>query len=196
MWLLNYLPDVLFHLIFLIGILSMIASFALGFIPLISKYKLPIQIAALLLIIFGGYMEGSISQRKYWESKVAQVELELAKKEVESEKITVKIVTEYIDKIKIVKEKGDTIVKQVPIYITEKSDANCIISNSFVLLHDSASQNEIPNTSGIIDENPSEVKLSEVAETVSTNYTRYYELVEQVKALQKFIIEQEKLHNQ
>ena len=67
----------------------------------------------------------------------------------------------------------------------------CAVPNGFVLLHDSASRNEVPDTTRPADARTSEVKISGVAETVVTNYNTYYQVSEQLKALQAWVREQQ-----
>jgi hypothetical protein len=188
------LPDLVFHLCVLVGIVGIIASIILGGIPIIGNYKLPIQLVATLLLVLGIYFEGSISTRKEWEAKVEEAKLEVAKKEVVSAEVTTRVVTKYVEKIKVVKEKGDVIVKEVPQYITKESDAKCDIPNAFVVLHDSASRNEVPDASRLADERTSETKLSTITETVAGNYSICHQNAEQLKALQEWIKEQQKVY--
>jgi hypothetical protein len=195
MWILDWLPFWIFHLIVLTGLGGIIASFVLKFIPFVSIYKLPIQVGSLILLVFGVYMEGGVSNQEKWQAKVAEVKLEMAKKDTASAEATTKVITEYVTKIQVVREKGDTIVKQIPTYITKDADAKCDVSNSFVMLHDSASQNEIPDSTRTIDAGTSKVKISGVAETVIDNYTTYYEVAEQLKSLQQWIKSQESIYN-
>ena len=126
---------------------------------------------------------------------MAAMELEVAKKEVASAEATTKVVTKYIETVKIVKEKGDVIIKEVPKYITKDSDAKCPIPNAFVLLHDSASKNEVPDSTRLANEGTSATKLSTVTETVVGNYSICHQNAEQLKALQTWIKEQEIIFN-
>jgi hypothetical protein len=194
-FLLSMLPDLVFHLCVLVGVVGIIASIILSAIPVIGNYKLPIQLVATLLLVLGVYFEGSISTRKEWEAKVEEAKLEVAKKEVVSAEVTTKIVTKYVEKIKVVKEKGDVIIKEVPKYITKESDAKCDIPNAFIVLHDSASRNEVPDASRLADERTSKTKLSTVAETVVGNYSVCHENFEQLRSLQEWIREQQKIYN-
>jgi hypothetical protein len=68
MWLLDFLPFWVFHLIVLVGIGGILASKVLTFIPLMNIYKAPIQIAGAVLLIIGLYMEGGISNQEKWEA--------------------------------------------------------------------------------------------------------------------------------
>ena len=195
MWILDLLPFWIFHLILAAGVVGTFAAFLLGNIPFISKYALPLKIISLFVVVCGLYMEGGISNQERWEAKVAEAKLEMAKKETASAEASTKVVTKYVTKVEIVKEKGDAIIKEVPKYITKNDDAQCVIPNGFVLLHDSASRNEIPDATRGVDAGASEVKLSGVATTVTENYTTYHKVAEQLKALQDWVKEQQKIYN-
>ena len=195
MWILDFLPFWIFHLIVLVGIGGLITSLVLKFIPFVSMYRVPIQVASIIILVFGVYMEGGISNQEKWEAKVAEAKLEMAQKETASAEVTTKVVTKYVTKIQIVKEKGDVIIKEVPKYITKESDAKCPIPNAFVVLHDSASKNEVPDTARLADEGTSATKLSTVTETVVGNYSICHQNAEQLKALQDWVREQQKVYN-
>jgi hypothetical protein len=167
----------------------------LGHIPIIGKYAKLAQLIACVLFILGVYLSGGISNEASWREKVAAMELEVAKKEVASAEATTKVVTKYIETVKIVKEKGDVIIKEVPKYITKESDAKCTLPNSYIVLHDSASKNEVPDPARVADETASGVKLSTATETVVGNYSICHQNAEQLKALQEWVKEQERLFN-
>lgn len=193
MFLLNFLPEWIFYALSLVGIIGTVLIIAFGVvIPL--PYKLALQILFALLLIIGTFFVGCFSNEAEWQLKVKQMEAEIAKKELEAEKISHEVVTKYVDRVKIVEGKTHEIIKKVPVYITKESDDNCTINNGFVSLHNSsASQTKIPDTSRDINEGASNVKLSEVAVTVSENYGTYYQVVEQLKSLQYWINKQREL---
>jgi hypothetical protein len=195
MWLLDYLPFWIFHLIVLAGIGGFIVSAALKFVPFVSIYRMQIQIASVIVLVFGLYMEGGISNQEKWEARVAEAKLEMAKKETASAEATTKVVTKYVTQIQLVKEKGDVIIKEVPKYINADVDAKCAIPNAFVVLHDSASVNEVPDPSRLANEGTSSTKLSTVTETVVGNYSICHQNAEQLKSLQEWIQEQQKVYN-
>jgi hypothetical protein len=195
MWLIEFLPFWIFHLIVLVGIGGIIVSEVLKFIPFVTIYRLPIQVASIIALVFGVYMEGGISNQEKWEAKVAEAKLEMAQKETASAEATTKVVTKYVTKIQIVKEKGDVIIKEVPKYITKESDAKCPIPNAFVVLHDSASKNEVPDATRLANEGTSDTKLSTVTETVVGNYSICHQNAEQLKSLQEWIKLQQSIYN-
>jgi hypothetical protein len=195
MWILDWLPFWIFHLIVLAGIGALAATYVLKFIPFVSIYTLQLRALAIVLLMFGIFMEGGISNQEKWEAKVAEAKLEMAKKDVASAEATTKIVTKYVTVDRIVKEKGDAILKEIPKFISKDADAKCVVPNGFVVLHDSASVNEVPDSARSADEGASKVKISGIAETVTQNYTTYYQISEQLKALQDWVKEQQSIYN-
>lgn len=195
MWMLDFLPFWIFHLIVLAGVGGLIASMVLKFIPFVSMYRVPIQVAAIIALVFGVYMEGGVSNQEKWEARVAEAKLEMAKKDAESAEATTKVVTKYIDRVTVVKENGNAILKEVPKFVSQDADAKCVVPNGFVLLHDSASRNEVPDSTRGVDEGASKVKLSGVATTVTENYTTYHQVSEQLKSLQEWIRTQQSIYN-
>ena len=84
MWILKWLPDFVFHLMFLAGLLGLGASFVLKFIPFVTQYRVVIQVAASILIAVGLYMEGAISDNAAWIERVHALEKQVAEAEAKS----------------------------------------------------------------------------------------------------------------
>lgn len=194
MWILSLLPDWMFYVITLVGITGLLIAFTIGkLIPI--QYQLALKFISTGACAFGLFVIGAISNEDIWQLKVKEMETAIAKQELAAAELTHEVITQYVDRVKIVEGKTHEIIKKVPVYITKESDAKCIINNGFVSLHDHASKNEVPDSTGTINENPSDVKLSTVAETVSENYGTYYQVVEQLKSLQDWIRKQKELNN-
>lgn len=94
-----------------------------------------------------------------------------------------------------------TIVQKVPIYVTKKSDAQCVVPRGFVWLHDAAAANlpRLPGAPGKpygaaagVDD-PTAVALSDIAATVAGNYGTYAEVVTRYVALQDWVRQQRTL---
>jgi uncharacterized coiled-coil protein SlyX len=104
MWILSWLPEIVFHIITLIGFLGLIASFILGFIPFINQYKLPLQVLSILLLVFGVWFEGGMSNEASWQSRVKELEVKIAESEKKSAETNTQIETVYVDRVQVVKE--------------------------------------------------------------------------------------------
>ncbi len=53
-----------------------------------------------------GWIKGASHVRAQWDAAIQQQTLQA----------TVKVVTEYVDRVRVVREKGDTIIKEVPVH--------------------------------------------------------------------------------
>ena len=84
MWILKFLPDFVFHIILIVGLLGLGASFVLKKIPFFTENGVLVQVAASILIVVGVYMEGSIADNNAWEARVADLKLQVAKAEAAS----------------------------------------------------------------------------------------------------------------
>ena len=199
MWLLSLIPDsILYGFVWMLIVCGAVAYLVTMFTFLMpqSKVLTPlIRVLAVAMMVGGVYLYGGYGVNKYWLDQVKKQKEEIARIEQESQQVTEKVVIQYKEKIKVVKEKGDVIIKKVPEYVTKESDNNCTIPKSFVVLHDSAAKNEVPNSTAGVDEGASAVKLSDVARTVTINYNNYHQLTEQLKALQDWVKQQEKVYN-
>ncbi len=73
------------------------------------------------------------------EKKDLAGKLELAKG-------TTRVVTQYVDRVQVVRERGDTITKEIPVYVTPTADAACAVPVGFVRIHDAAAAGVTPAT--------------------------------------------------
>lgn len=113
MWIISFLPEWVFHLIFGLGVVGVIAGFFLGFIPFIRQYKLPIQIVSLLTLVLGVYLEGGLADHKEWEAKVKEIEAKLAVAEEKSKNTNTQVQEKVVEKTKVIREKGKDIIKYI-----------------------------------------------------------------------------------
>jgi hypothetical protein len=154
MWIFTVLPEFFIHLIFGIGLFGLVFTFFIGLIPLLRNYKLPIQILMTLVFVIGVYLEGSLASEKQWQQRVDQVKAELAIAQAKSSEKNVVIEEKVVTRTKIVKEKGDDIIKYIDRLVTEKIEVpgpereklieitkyieNCPIPQEFIDLHNKA----------------------------------------------------------
>ena len=143
MCIINWLPEFVVHLIFLAGIVGTIAGFVLGFIPFVSKYKLPIQIISLLLLSLGVYLEGGLAEKAKWELRVKEMEAKVAAAQAESQKTNVQIVEKIVTEKEYIKVKGAKVVEYIDREV-KVFDSNCSIPEVAIKAHDMSAGNEAP----------------------------------------------------
>jgi hypothetical protein len=143
MWLIQYLPEILVHFIFTAGILGVIAGFVLGFIPAIKPYKLAIQVISLLVLVFGGYLEGALADYKAWELKVKELEVKVAQAEAKSAQTNTVIKERVVTKTRVVREKAAEVIKYIDRDVIKKEEVikfveRCSLPGDIVDAHNKA----------------------------------------------------------
>jgi len=140
MWILTVLPNNLIHILLSLSVIGLVAGFALGFIPIIGRYKLPIQLISLILFTFSVYFEGKIAANVEWEIKISELKVKLAEAEIKSEKVNTVVVTKYITKRELIKEKGEDVIQYIDREVV-KFDKICPIPEAAIKAHNAAAQN-------------------------------------------------------
>lgn len=131
MWILQWLPDWIFYLMFFAGMLGMIATYVMKFIPFVYVYRTPIQVASVILVAIGTYMSGAISNNDSWQAKVRELEAKVAAAQVQSAEENVKIVEKVVTKIQVIKERNNDIIQYVNKELV-KYDETCTIPQPFI----------------------------------------------------------------
>lgn len=111
--LISMLPGALIHSLWILAILAVIASMFLKKIPLISKYWIPLRVSGMTLLLFMTYVEGAYHINNKWIEKGKELQEKIAEAETKAVKENVVIEERIVEKTKVIKEKGDTVVQYV-----------------------------------------------------------------------------------
>jgi uncharacterized membrane protein len=122
MWILQWLPDWIFYAIFFAGLLGLLATYVMKFIPFVYVYRTPIQAVSVLAIVIGTYMSGAISNEESWQTKVKEMEAKVAAAEIESQKENVKIVEKIVKKTEYITRRGQDIIQYVDREVVKYDD--------------------------------------------------------------------------
>jgi hypothetical protein len=191
-WLVNFLPEWVFHIVIFLGISSLIASAILKKLPALYTYSFVSYLTGLFLIVSGVWFEGALTEKSNWEEKVKELETKVQIAESKSQQVNTVIETQIVERVKIVKDTKNA-NKETAKLIARQLDDRCVVPESTVMLINSASQNEVARGSSSTDGTASNVRASEVVETVVENYGRYNELREKIIAWQKWYQDQKKI---
>lgn len=149
-----------------------------------------LALTALGVALFGfGWFKGASRVQAQWDAAVQQRTLQVAAVRERQAQATVKVVTQYVDRVRVVREKGETIIKEVPAYVPGQADAACTINHGFVRLHDAAAAGNLPEPARDADAAAAGLALAAVAGTVAANYQTCHENAEQLRALQVWVRE-------
>ena len=135
MWLLQFLPDWIFTVILFMGIITYLVTKTVSFLP---HAKL-IQAAAIVLVAFGTYMVGAVSNNNAWKKRVQELETKVAEAEAKSATVNTDIVEKIVTKTQVVRERGRDIVQYVDREVV-KFDATCVVPKEFVSTHNRAAE--------------------------------------------------------
>jgi hypothetical protein len=119
MWILQWLPNWIFYGIFFAGLLGLLATYVMKFIPFVYVYRTPIQAVSVLAIVIGTYMSGAISNEESWQTKVKEMEAKVAAAEIESQKENVKVVEKIVKKTEYITRRGQDIIQYVDREVTK-----------------------------------------------------------------------------
>ena len=125
----------------------------------------------MLIAAFGGW--SWFKGNEHGTAKLTEYIGAQAKETVRIAAVRAKVVTvtetKYQDRIKTIYVKGDTITKEVPVYVTKTDDAGCTIPTGFVREYNAAWSNTPAGPPAESDRGPSGIPLSEVAAADSGN---------------------------
>lgn len=148
----------------------------------------------LLIVTIGGFVAWEGHRVSSAEDRAERATGNAARLQAEllEARASVRIVTRYVDRVQIVRERGATITREIPVYVTAKSDAACAVPAGFVSVHNAAAENvPLAQPAGDPDAPAPGVTLSAVASTVAGNYGICHENAEELSALQSWLLERQ-----
>ena len=138
MWLLNWLPDFVFHGMLLVGLLAIAASFILGFIPFVSQYKIPIQAAGIILTVLAVWYEGGIAKDAEYKARIAEMELKISRSETAAAEANTKLAEQILREQARIKDITETNKKRLK-DLAGQLDKQCSVNQGVIdVLNDAA----------------------------------------------------------
>ena len=192
MWILNFIPLWIIHAVLGISVAAFLATYFLTKVPFISNYAKVVRPVTFALMLGMIWYEGGLSNQAAWEARVKEMESKVAKAEAESAEANKKISSKVVKKIDQIKGTTNENIKTIR-QVVSKDDPKCQLSNAFVVLHNSASQNVVSSSTGELPTGTSNIKASQLLETVTENYGLYYQQREIIKGWQEWYKEQKKI---
>lgn len=160
------------------------------------KFELPWQLWAgvvVTLLFFGWgeirYWAGKQHVQEQWDNAKALVTTNAEQIAEKSDDVTKDVEIRYVDRIQVVKEKADVVVREVPVYVPVGS---CDLPGGFRLLHDAAATNSIPEASEL--PYAAAVPAQDAARTVAANYGTCNEIRVNLEELQGWVQQQREVY--
>lgn len=141
------------------------------------------------------YWQGKDTVQDKWDLAKSKSDLEYERLKGQKDKITYITEVKYVDRVKTITEKGDTIVKYVDKYIPIGGGCTTdgMLTGAFRMLYDGAVTSTIPDPAQFADAAP--VSITDVAKTSAENYKLCNIAYARVKAWEEWSAEQCKLND-
>jgi hypothetical protein len=149
-----------------------------------------ILLGASLLAALAGYLWLTHARLDRAEARATTAETTAStlRGQLATAKASERIVTRYVDRVQVIHQRGATLTREVPVYVTPQADAACPVPLGFARVHDAAAAGtDVPHPAGAADAARSGIALSTVAGTVVDNYTTCHATAAQLSALQEWV---------
>lgn len=142
-WMLGLLPDWFWTLFFVLGLAVLIAAWVLKFVPFISTYRLPLQVAGVIITMLGTWQLGAASNEEKWQARIQELEKKIAAAEEKSRNANGEIQEKIIEKTRVVRERGQDIIKYVDREVVKKEEViryveRCPVPQEVIDAHNAA----------------------------------------------------------
>lgn len=160
----------------------------LGFLKFIPKsvWKYIAIVIFIVALLSGAYLKGYDKAEDKYLREIAefntQAELLEARLQAALADVRVEVVTEFVDRVKVVKEK-EYVYRDKIINVPSK----CELSDGWVLLHDASARGSDADSTGVSDATPSGIKDTQALVGIVGNYSICQQNAEQLKALQEWV---------
>ena len=148
--------------------------------------------AALALLVAAAagwcWVRGASGVQADWDAAAVKQSLTVARVQMDQAQVTERIVTQYVDRVRIVREQADAIIREVPVYVSTQCDPDGRLPAGWRVLHDAAASGGAADPAAIAHAQP--VAPDAAAETVTRNYGTCRETAEQLIALQAWVADQ------
>lgn len=146
-----------------------------------------LAVLAVALIGFG-WIKGAEHGERKLEAAQAKALKEGARIVTVRGAVTERVVTEYLPAITKIKTITETIVKEVPVYV---SPTDPDLSPGFRVLHDASAAGRVPDAASI--PNAAAVPAQDLAATLTENYGACLANAKRLEGLQEWVTEQQKV---
>lgn len=141
MWLLHLLPDSfliwVINGICIAGAIATVLGFFLGWVPFVGRWKLPLQLLGIALLVAGVYFKGGYSTEMEWRARVAEVEAKVKVAEAKAAKANIVVQEKIVTKIVKIKEKAKVITERIE-QNKEAINAECKLSDEAIAAYNAS----------------------------------------------------------
>lgn len=140
MWILSWLPDFVFHLVFIVGVIGIIAGYFLTAIPFVGTNARAIQVLGIVLTVVGVWFEGGIARDQYYREKIAELQAKIARAETAAAEANAKL-SEQLAKNQLLIKENTAANKQRMAQQAQQLNSQCTINQNVIGIINDAARN-------------------------------------------------------
>lgn len=145
LFLLEFLPDYLVHVMLIVGFIGAFLLSIAGSWEFLNKYIAPIRIFSIVLLAIGLYLEGGLAVHNDYVVKTSKLEKDLAIANEISQKANVKIIEKTLTKLQVIKLKGQDTIHYIDREVTKydpkfSKGQECELPKEFIKAHNDAAE--------------------------------------------------------
>ncbi len=129
-----------------------------------------------------GAASGIYITTKFWHASEKTAVVAQANQQSEQFRTVIKVEKVIQERIRVVREKGEEVIREVPVLIPAAAEQACPggLPRGFIRVHDAAARNEPAGPAAVTDAHPSGIAVAAAGSAVAINYREFHTLREQV----------------
>jgi high-affinity Fe2+/Pb2+ permease len=135
MWFFNFIPEILFYVLFIAAVIGYLVSLLLPS----SILKKQVKITSVVALVVSIYLLGMLKVNNWWKDKAAALEQQVVELAAKSAETNVVIEKQLVTKTQVVKVRGEEIIKYIDREIV-KYNTQCEIPKEFITQHNRAAE--------------------------------------------------------
>lgn len=148
-WALSLIPDSvliwIYYSMLAAGLFGLAAGWLMKWIPGISAYKSPLQLAGVILTAGSLYLLGGYETEMRWRNEVAEMQKKVDEATAQAAAASRSIETKVEVQTKVIREKGKDIIKYVDREVVKKEEVvkyieQCPVPKEIIDLHNQATE--------------------------------------------------------
>lgn len=112
-FLIDFIPDLVWVLLFFVGVTLMIAGQFLRGVPMVVQYRLPIMFVGFFSLMLSTWALGAAANESKWQARLKEVEEQVKEQEAKAVELNQKLDKEVAEKKELAEKKNRVIVNEI-----------------------------------------------------------------------------------
>jgi hypothetical protein len=109
----DFIPDLVWVLLFFVGVTLMIAGQFLRGVPMVMQYRLPIMFVGFFSLMLSTWALGAAANESKWQARLKEVEEQVKEQEAKAVELNQKLDKEVAEKKELAEKKNKVIVNEI-----------------------------------------------------------------------------------